>query len=110
MPSKRGHVVVAKLRAAREGLRTRTKLNFLELRQSHIPHPQTNTSAITCSCLQRVSAVLSHFWAIRAYLEKRSIDKSAVSTDHCVCLAGAPYERNRAFEMIEYPLLQVNYS
>ena len=67
---------------------------------AHIPHPQTNTSAITCSCLQRVSAVLSHFWAIRAYLEKCSIDKSAVSTDHCVCLAGAPYERNRAFEMI----------
>jgi hypothetical protein len=36
MPSKRGHVVVAKLRAAREGLRTRTKLNFLELRQCEV--------------------------------------------------------------------------
>jgi hypothetical protein len=68
---------------------------------THIPHLQTSTSAITCSCLQRVSAVLSHFWAIRAYLEKCSIDKSAVSTDHCACLAGAPYERTRAFEMID---------
>jgi hypothetical protein len=40
MPSKRGHVVVAKLRAAREGLRTRTKLNFLELRQCEVQLPR----------------------------------------------------------------------
>jgi putative transposase len=96
--------------ASSGGYTTHIKVNPRKKDSTHIPHPQTNTSAITCSCLQRVSAVLSHFWAIRAYLEKRSIDKSAVSTDHCVCLAGAPYERNRAFEMIEYPLLQVNYS
>jgi hypothetical protein len=64
---------------------------------------------MTSTILIGISAVLSHFWAIRAYLQKCSIDKSAVSTNHCVCLAGATYERNRAFEMIEYPLLQVNY-
>ena len=66
------------------------KVNSANFALTHIPHRQTSTSAITCSCLQHVSAVLSHFWAIRAYLEKCSIDKkSAVSTDHCACLAGA---------------------
>jgi hypothetical protein len=76
---------------------------------THIPHPQKSTSAITCSCLQRVIAVFGHLRVIGAYFEKCSIDKSAVSTDYCVSQTGAPYESNRAFVVIEHSLLQVNH-
>ncbi len=48
---------------------------------AHIPHLQKNTSAITCSRLQRVIAVFGHFRVIGAYFEKCSIDNSAGSTD-----------------------------
>jgi hypothetical protein len=78
-------------------------------RSSHIPHPQKSTSAITCSCLQRVIAVFGHLRVIGAYFEKCSIDKSAVSTDYCVSQTGAPSESNRAFVVIEHSLLQVNH-
>lgn len=76
---------------------------------THIPHPQKSTSAITCSCLQRVIAVFGHLRVIGAYFEKCSIDKSAVSTDYCVSQTGAPSESNRAFVVIEHSLLQVNH-
>jgi hypothetical protein len=67
---------------------------------THIPHLQTSTIVFICSCLQLVSAVFSHVWAFRAYLEKCSVDKSALSTDDCVSLAAAPTEPNRAFAVI----------
>jgi hypothetical protein len=75
----------------------------------HIPHLQESTSAITCSCLQRVIAVFGHLRVIGAYFEKCSIDKSAVSTDYCFSQTGAPSESNRAFVVIEHSLLQVNH-
>src|SRR5215207_366542 len=77
--------------------------------RTHIPHLQKSTSAITCSCLQRVIAVFGHLRVIGAYFEKCSIDKSAVSTDYCVSQTGAPSESNRAFVVIEHSLLQVNH-
>src|SRR5215216_4100249 len=55
---------------AREGLSLAPKKRPGSKPKTHIPHLQTSTSAIVCSCLQRVIAVLSHFWAIRAYPER----------------------------------------
>jgi hypothetical protein len=76
---------------------------------THIPHLQESTSAITCSCLQRVIAVFGHLRVIRAYFEKCSIDKkSDVSTDYCLSQTDVPSESIRAFVIIEHPPLQVN--
>src|SRR5215210_2266317 len=76
---------------------------------THIPHLQKSTSTITCSCLQRVIAVFGHLRVIGAYLEKCTIDNSAVSTDYCLSQTGVPSESNRAFVVIEHSLLQVNH-
>jgi hypothetical protein len=44
-------------------------------RIAHIPHLQTSTIGIICSCLQPVFAALGYILAIRACFEKRSFEK-----------------------------------
>jgi hypothetical protein len=52
---------------------------------------------------------LDYIWAIRVYFEKRFFEKSGVSMEDCGARAAPLSERNRAFEVIDNPILQVNH-